>query len=158
VEGGLFLDVVVTQGAAILQLLTSKDETLLIRWNALLVLDLGLHIVNGIGGLNIQGDCLASEGLDKDLHTTTETQDQVESGLFLDVVVTQGAAILQLLTSKDETLLIRWNALLVLDLGLHIVNGIGGLNIQGDCLASEGLDKNLTIQCKDKRARQPQNS
>jgi hypothetical protein len=41
--------------------------------------------------------------------TTTETEDQVQGGLLLDVVVGQSAAILELLTSKDETLLIRRN-------------------------------------------------
>ena len=35
-----------------------------------------------------------------------ETQHQVESGLLLDVVVRQSAAILQLLASKDKTLLV----------------------------------------------------
>jgi len=137
------LDVVVTQGATILKLLSSKDKTLLIRRNSFLVLDLGLDIVNGVRGLHIQGDGLASQGLDKDLHTSTETQDQVESRLLLDVVVTQGATILKLLSSKDKTLLIRRNSFLVLDLGLDIVNGVRGLHIQGDGLASQGLDKNL---------------
>lgn len=47
------------------------------------------------------------EILDKDLHTTTETKDWVKCWLLLDVVVTQGAAILQLLSSEDKTLLIR---------------------------------------------------
>jgi hypothetical protein len=37
VEGGLLLDVVVTQGAAVLKLLASEDEALLVRGNALLV-------------------------------------------------------------------------------------------------------------------------
>ena len=49
--------------------------------------------------------------------TTTETEDQVERGLLLDVVVGEGAAVLQLLSSEDQTLLIRRDALLVLDLG-----------------------------------------
>jgi len=47
---------------------------------------------------------------------TTKTKDQVQSGLLLDVVVTQRTAILQLLTSKDQSLLVRWDTLLVLDL------------------------------------------
>ena len=34
----------------------------------LLVLDLGLDVVNGIRGLDLEGDGLAGEGLDKDLH------------------------------------------------------------------------------------------
>ena len=44
--------------------------------------------------------------------------------LLLDVVVAQGATILQLLTSKDQALLVRGNALLVLDLGLDVVNRV----------------------------------
>ena len=71
-----------------------------------LVLDLLLHILNGVRGLNLQGDGLASQGLHKDLHATTQAQHQVQCGLLLDVVVSQGAAILQLLAGKDETLLV----------------------------------------------------
>ena len=44
-EGRLLLDVVVGERALILQLLASEDETLLVRGNALLVLDLGLDIL-----------------------------------------------------------------------------------------------------------------
>ncbi|KAF2628978.1 hypothetical protein BU25DRAFT_315948, partial [Macroventuria anomochaeta] len=51
----------------------------------------------------------------------TETEDQVESRLLLDVVVGEGATVLELLASEDQTLLVRGNALLVLDLGLDIV-------------------------------------
>jgi hypothetical protein len=124
VERGLLLDVVVCQSAAILKLLTSEDQALLVRGNALLVLDLGLDVVDGVGRLNLQGDGLASEGIDKDLHPTTETEHQVEGGLLLDVVVCQSATILKLLASKDKTLLVRGNALLVLDLRLHVVDGV----------------------------------
>ena len=74
-ESTLLLDVVVTQRAAILELLASKDETLLVRRNTLLVLDLTLDIVNRVRRLDLQSNSLASEGLDEDLHTTTETQD-----------------------------------------------------------------------------------
>ena len=47
------------------------------------------------------------------LATTTQAEHQVESGLLLDVVVGEGAAILELLAGEDETLLVRGNALLV---------------------------------------------
>ncbi len=40
----------------------------------------------------------------------------MQSGLFLDVVVRECAAILELLASENETLLVRRNALLVLNL------------------------------------------
>merc|ERR1712146_657163 len=108
-EGGFLLDVVVRKGSAILELLTSEDESLLIWGNTLFVLDLGLDILNGVSGLNIKGDGLTSEGLDEDLHTTTKSEDEMESGLFLDVVIGEGPAILELLSSEDESLLIWGN-------------------------------------------------
>ena len=37
-------------------------------YSPLLVLDLGLDIVDGVRGLNLEGDGLAREGLDEDLH------------------------------------------------------------------------------------------
>ena len=63
-------------------------------------------------------------------HKPSKTQHQVEGGLLLDVVIRKGAAILQLLASKDQALLIRWDPLLVLDLGLDIVNGVTGLDVE----------------------------
>jgi len=59
----------------------------------------------------------------------------------LDIVVGEGAAVFELLASEDETLLVRRYALLVLDLGLHIVDRVAGLHLEGDSLAREGLNK-----------------
>ncbi|CAA7405628.1 unnamed protein product [Spirodela intermedia] len=143
VKGGLLLDVVIGEGTAVLQLLAGEDQPLLVRGNALLVLDLGLYVVDGVGGLNLQGDGLAGEGLHEDLHPTTETEDKVKGGLLLDVVIGEGTAVLQLLAGEDQPLLVRGNALLVLDLGLYVVDGVGGLNLQGDGLAGEGLHEDL---------------
>merc|ERR1712135_113305 len=123
-ECRFFLDIVVAQGASIFQLLSSKDQTLLIWWDSFFVLDLGLDIVDGITWLNLKSDGLTSQGLDKDLHTSSKSQDKMECGFLLDIVVAQGASILQLLSSKDQTLLIWWDSFFVLDLGLDIVDGI----------------------------------
>ena len=123
-EGGFLLDVVVGESAAILELLSGEDESLLVGRDALLVLDLGLHVVNGIRALNVEGDGLSSEGLHEDLHATTEAEHQVEGGLLLDVVVGQGAAVFQLLSGEDQSLLVRWDSFLVLNLGLDIVDGV----------------------------------
>ena len=75
--------------------------------------------------------------------TSSETQDKMQSGFLLDVVVRQGAAILQLFAGKDQPLLVRGNSLLVLDLGLHILNGVRGLHFKCDGLASQGLHEDL---------------
>ena len=123
-EGGLLLDVVVGQSAAIFELLAGENESLLVGRDAFLVLDLSLHVLDGVGLLDVEGDGLASQGLDEDLHTATESEDEMEGGLLLDVVVRQGAAIFELLAGEDESLLIGRDALLVLDLGLDVVNGV----------------------------------
>ena len=62
-EGRLLLNVVVTEGAAVLELLAGEDQSLLVGGNALLVLDLGLDIVDRVRGLHLEGDGLARQGL-----------------------------------------------------------------------------------------------
>jgi hypothetical protein len=49
-------------------------------------------------------------------------------------VVGKGSAILELLSSKDQSLLVRGDTLLVLDLGFDIVDGVGRLHLEGDGL------------------------
>ncbi|QHO59308.1 uncharacterized protein DS421_3g98070 [Arachis hypogaea] len=68
------------------------------------------------------------------LGATAEAEDKVEGGFLLDVVVGEGATILELLAGEDETLLVRWDAFLVLDLGLDVVDGVGRLHLEGDGL------------------------
>merc|ERR1719399_134876 len=143
VKGGLLLDVIIRKSATVLELLASEDKALLVWRDAFLVLNLGLHVLDSVARLNIEGDGLTSEGLDENLHTTAETEHQVEGRLFLDVVVGKSTAVLELLTGEDKTLLVWGNAFFILDLGLHVLNGVAGLNIEGDGLTSEGLDENL---------------
>jgi hypothetical protein len=74
------------------------------------------------------------------LHTTTEAEDEMKGRFLLNVVVGKGSAVFELLSSKDQALLVRRNTLLVLNLRLDVVDGIGRLDLKGDGLASEGLD------------------
>ena len=148
VESRLLLNVVVRESAAILELLAGEDKALLIGRDALLVLDLGFHVVDGVRGLNLEGDSLAREGLNEDLHTTAEAKDEMESGLLLDVVVRKSAAVFKLLTSEDETLLIRRDALLILDLGLHVVDRVRRLDLESDGLAGQSFNKDLHVVCE----------
>ena len=67
-EGGLLLDIVVSQGAAVLKLLAGEDQALLVGRDALLVLDLGLDHVDGVRRLDLERDGLPRERLDEDLH------------------------------------------------------------------------------------------
>ena len=78
VEGRLLLNVVIRQSATVFKLLAGEDETLLVGGDALFVLDLGLDVLDGIAGFNLERDGLARQGFDEDLHTTPQTKDQVE--------------------------------------------------------------------------------
>jgi len=67
--------------------------------------------------------------------TTAEAKDKVDGGLLLDVVVSEGPVVVQLLAGENQTLLVGRDGLLVLDLPLQILNGVGGLDVESDVLA-----------------------
>ena len=59
---------VVGESTPIFERFASKDQTLLIRWDALLVLDLGFDGLDGVRRFDVQVDCFARECFDEDLH------------------------------------------------------------------------------------------
>ena len=140
---GLLRDVVIAKSATILKLLASKDESLFIRWDTFLVLDLCLDVVDCVRSLDIESDGFAGQGLHEDLHTSSESQNEMKSRLLLDVVIAKSATILKLLASKDESMYIKRDSFLVLDLSLDVVNGVRCLHIKCDSLASKCLYKDL---------------
>ena len=77
--------------------------------------------------------------------TTSESEDQVEGGLLLDVVVGEGSSVFELFSSEDQSLLIGRDTFLILDLSLDVLNGVGGLDIQSNRLTCKGLNENLHI-------------
>jgi len=147
-KGRFLLDVVVRKGSAILKLLSSEDESLLVWWDTFLVLDLGLDVLNGVCWFDIEGDGLTSESLDEDLHTSSKSQDKMESRLLLDVVIGESSTILELLSGEDKSLLVWWDSFLILDLGLDVLDSVSWLNIEGDGLSSKGLDEDLHTTSK----------
>ena len=76
---------------------------------------------------------------------TSQTQHQVQGGMVLDVVVGKGASILQLFAGKYQPLLVNWDAFLVLDLDLDILDGVTGLDLKSDGLACQGLHEDLHV-------------
>jgi len=70
-----FLDVVICESASVFKLLSSEDETLLVRWDTFLVLNLSLDAFNSVSSFDVQGDSLSRQGLDEDLHTSSESEN-----------------------------------------------------------------------------------
>ena len=81
---------------------------------------------------------------------TTKAEHQVEGRLLLDVVVAKSAAIFQLLAGEDEALLVRGNALLVLNLSLDVVDRVRGLDLEGDGLACASMILRGCEECGEK--------
>merc|ERR1719231_544602 len=77
------------------------------------------------------------------LAAAAQAQHEVQRALLLNVVVRERAAILKLLARKDQALLVRRDALLVLDLGLDVLNRVRRLHLQGDGLSRQCLYENL---------------
>lgn len=110
----------------------------------------------------IQSMRLVSSG---SMQSINPPEDQVESGLLLNIVVAESTTILKLLAGEDQALLVggdtkhsnglstklsptcdsKNSPLLVLDLSLDIVDGVGRLHLKGDSLAREGLDEDLHL-------------
>jgi hypothetical protein len=63
--------------------------------NTLLVLDLSLDVVDGVGRLDLQSDGLAREGLNKNLHASTKTKDKVKP------LKRKSPSLLKLFANKD---------------------------------------------------------
>ena len=143
-DGGLLLDVIVSERAGIVELLAGKDESLLVAGDALPVLDLLLDAFDGVVGLNVEGNSLSSEGADEDLlGTTSQAEHQVDGGFFGDVVVGHSAVAIELLSSEDKALRVGRNALALSDLSLDGIDAVSGLDIDGDGLAGESTNEDL---------------
>ena len=70
-------------------------------------------------------------------HTTTKTENKMEGRFLLDVVIRKSSTVLELFTRKDQSLLVWWNTLLVLDFGFDIVDSVRRLDFECDRLARE---------------------
>ena len=87
---------------------------------------------------------LTGKNDERGLKTTTDkAEHKVKGALLLDVVVSKSVTVLELLAGEDQTLLVRGDTLLVLDLGLHVVDAVSGLDLKSDGLASKSLNENL---------------
>ncbi len=68
-------------------------------------------------------------GEDSTFHTgifwvDVQSQEQLQSGLFFNIVVAERASIIELRSRKYKTLLIRWYTLFVLDFSFDVFYGV----------------------------------
>ena len=79
-------------------------------------------------------------------HSFGLSQDQVQSGFVLNVVIRQNPPIFELLACEDDALDFRRDALHIVDLILHILNGLVERNpLQSDGGACYSFDIELVL-------------
>src|SRR5437868_1221223 len=76
----------------------------------LLILNLRLHIVNSVSSFYLKSDRLHAQCIDENLHAVTQNAAQVQCRFLLDVVIRKSSTVFQLLSGKDQALLVWWNA------------------------------------------------
>ena len=81
-KSALLLNVIIRKSAAIFQLLSGKNETLLVRRDAFFILNFRFNIVDSVRRFNLKGNSFSCEGLDENLHATAKTQDWRFDGLM----------------------------------------------------------------------------
>ena len=109
---------------AVSKLLYSNGESLLIWWNSIFVLNFSLYIINGVWLLNAKSNGLSSQGLDEYLRIYSKSEDQVDSWLFLGVVVSESSLILQLSSRESLSLVLN----LVKKIRSHLEKSRGAIN------------------------------
>lgn len=67
----------------------------------------------------------------------------MERRLLGDVVITQSTIIFELLAGEDQTLLIGWDPLLILDLALDGLYVVTGFDVERDRFSRERLNEQL---------------
>jgi hypothetical protein len=145
VERAFLLNVVVRDSPSVLQALSGEDESLLIGWDAFLVPNLLLNALDAVSGLCLNCDGLSGQSAHENLHSTPESKDQVERAFLLNVIVSQAAFVLELLASKDESLLVCGDAFLVPDELLEVRHGVSRLHLACHCPSSECLHEYLHL-------------
>ena len=64
---------------------------------------------------------------------------------LLNIVIAQSPSIFELLSSKDQSLLVWRDPFFVLDFAFDVVDRVARFNLESDGLAREGLDEAMRI-------------
>lgn len=96
-----------------------ERKPLLHRWNSFLFFYSFLDPINRISWLNVNFNFFSSQSLHFNHGSSPEPQNQVKGWFLLYVIISKCATIFQLLTSKNQPLLIRRDTFLVLQNIFH---------------------------------------
>ena len=87
-----------------------------------------------------------NEFLASDLHTSSQSDKEMEGGIHLDVVVGDGSSILKLLPFKDKSLRIDVNSQSFVNLGFDAVDCVKWLHSKGDGQPGQSFHLDLNLR------------
>ena len=145
VDCAFLLDVVVSKSTLVFELLSCKNESLLIDWDSFFVCNQSFEVGNSLASLNFACHCLSCECSYEYLHSSPESEDKVDCAFLLDVVVSKSTLVFELLSCKNESLLIDWDSFFVCNQSFEVGNSLASLNFACHCLSCECLYEYLHV-------------
>ena len=145
VKSAFFLNIVVTNCSVILKPFSCKNESLLIGWNSFFCKDFLFYCSNVISVFNVQSNGFSCECSYEYLHSSPESEDKVDCAFLLDVVVSKSTLVFELLSCKNESLLIDWDSFFVCNQSFEVGNSLASLNFACHCLSCECLYEYLHV-------------
>ncbi len=113
VKSAFFLNIVVTNCSVILKTFSCKNKSLLIFWDSFFCKDFLFDCSNVISVFNVQSNGFSCESSYEYLHSSPESKNEVNCAFLLNVVVSKSTLVFELLSCKNESLLICWDSFFV---------------------------------------------
>lgn len=92
-----------------------------------------------------------NQGLNKNLHRSTQMKHEVKDRFLLNVIISQCAAVLQSFFGKDKPLLIWRNYFLILNLNLD--NGVVLFYLKDNSLLGQGFFRKISMSPRGGKTR-----
>ena len=142
-EGAFLANVVVSHGSSIFQALSCENQPLLVFWDTFLVMNLPLDGLNAVSSLDLDSNGLSCKCAHKNLHSSPESEYEMESTLLSDVIVCHCPSIFEALSSEDKSLLAWGDSFFVLNFGLDSLNGVSAFDFHSHSLSCQCSHKDL---------------
>ena len=140
---------VLTDAASHEQILSFRSENLTAHGDASGLFDLLLEHLDVIVLFDVHNArrCPGTAKKDVERGATAQSQQKGQFAPLVDSVVVQCAATVQLLALTYQTLLVRRNALLLLDLRLHTFNELQSVHVKRNGLPRQRLHTDMDLLC-----------
>lgn len=136
VNSWFFWNVVVSKSSFIFKLLSSENKSLLVCWDTFLVSNFLFQWFDTFVGFDLDSHSSSSKSFDKNLHTAPQSQDQMNSWLFLNVVIGEASLVLELFASKNKPLLVDRDTFFLVDFGFKAFNWVSWLHTDSHSFSS----------------------